>query len=295
MPINKPDGLTPVESRAGVLLKRDDLFAPFGLGGPNGGKLRQCYYLMSGKMKPGTKRVFTGCSVHSPQGPIVASMASHFGLECLLYLGAKDIDSASKHKMVALARKFGAKIVCCNSGRHSVLYHRIKSDRESMPGLIVEYGVNLEKNYKALVESTASQVQNIPQKVDRIVMTCGSGVSATGVIVGISMFEKEVGELVLVGTAPNRLEKIKGRLSRLGEITGKTYRTDNIKYIDMFSSPGFLYEREEPASIEDVILHPNYEAKVYAKYQSLLKSKALPEAQTLFWIVGAKPEEARDA
>jgi 1-aminocyclopropane-1-carboxylate deaminase/D-cysteine desulfhydrase-like pyridoxal-dependent ACC family enzyme len=292
MPIDEQAAaLTPVEQRGDLLLKRDDLFAPFGPGGPNGGKLRQCHYLIAGKMKAGVKRVFTGCSVHSPQGPIVASIASQFGLECLLYVGGKDVESASRHPMVALARKFGAKIVCCNSGRHSVLYHRINKDRESMSGMVVEYGVNLERNYKALVESTASQVQNIPPKVDRIVMTCGSGVSATGVIVGISMFEKEVGELVLVGTAPHRLEKIKGRLSSLEKITGKKYRADNIKYVDMFSDPGFSYEREEPASIEGVILHPNYEAKVFAKYQKLLKSKALPEAQTLFWIVGAKPKE----
>jgi len=283
--------LTPVESKGGLWLKRDDMFAPFGPTGPNGGKLRQCYYLISGKMNPGAKRVFTGCSVHSPQGPIVSSISREFSLECLLYVGGKSVDAASKHPMVAMAKGFGAKIVCCNSGRHSVLYHQIRKDRESLPGLIVEYGVNLEKNYKALVESTASQVENIPQKVERIVMTCGSGVSATGVIVGISMFEKEVGELVLIGTAPHRLEKIRGRLSRLSEITGKTYQNVNIRYIDMFSEPGFSYEREEPASIDDVTLHPNYEAKVFSKYQRLLKSKSLPEAQTLFWIVGAKPKE----
>ena len=38
--------LTPVQEVNGLLMKRDDLFQPFGRGEVNGGKLRQCIMLV---------------------------------------------------------------------------------------------------------------------------------------------------------------------------------------------------------------------------------------------------------
>ena len=38
--------LTPVQEIAGMYFKRDDLYTPFGAGGVNGGKLRQCMLLV---------------------------------------------------------------------------------------------------------------------------------------------------------------------------------------------------------------------------------------------------------
>ncbi len=38
--------LTPVQQIAGMYFKREDLYTPFGAGGVNGGKLRQCMLLV---------------------------------------------------------------------------------------------------------------------------------------------------------------------------------------------------------------------------------------------------------
>lgn len=43
--------LTPVQEVDGLRIKRDDLYAPFGPGEVNGGKLRQCVMLVNSVKK----------------------------------------------------------------------------------------------------------------------------------------------------------------------------------------------------------------------------------------------------
>lgn len=280
------NSITPVEEHGGIQVKMDHLFSPFGSGGVNGGKLRQCFYLVKGKLTKATKAIYTGCSVHSPQGPIVASVAKHYGVECRLFVGASH-SSAMKHEMVRMAvEHYGAKLYQGRSGRHNVLYSDIRKMRESHPGMIVEYGVNLESNIDAMIGSIANQVQNIPDRLEHLVITCGSGVTATGLIYGLNVHGKQVDELHLVGTAPNRLAKIKSRLDVVRAATGLNISTPKIVYHDLFATADFQYERPCQCSLGGIKLHPNYEAKAWSHYLS----KSTPPAKTLFWIVGAKPE-----
>jgi len=189
--------------------------------------------------------------------------------------------------MVRLAyEEYGAKLVPVNSGRHNVLYHAIRKARETEPGLIVEYGVNLESNLDAMIGSTASQVKNVPDYLDHMVMTCGSGVTATGIIVGLTLYSKRIKELHLVGTGPNRLKKIYERLAIIQKAMGRFIYVPKIVYHDLFATPTFHYEKPLKASLGEVVLHPNYEAKAWTHYLS----KVSPPERTLFWIVGAKPE-----
>lgn len=58
--------LTPVQEVDGLRIKRDDLYAPFGPGEVNGGKLRQCVMLVN-SVKKDYKSLLTYCSIHSPQ------------------------------------------------------------------------------------------------------------------------------------------------------------------------------------------------------------------------------------
>lgn len=65
--------LTPVQEVDGLHIKRDDLYAPFGPGEVNGGKLRQCVMLVN-SVKKDYKSLLTYCSIHSPQAPITAAV-----------------------------------------------------------------------------------------------------------------------------------------------------------------------------------------------------------------------------
>ena len=44
--IISPEELTPIENHKNILFKRDDLFRPYENNGVNGGKLRQCIFLL---------------------------------------------------------------------------------------------------------------------------------------------------------------------------------------------------------------------------------------------------------
>jgi hypothetical protein len=77
-------GLTPVENIGGVWFKREDKFSPDGI--HNGSKFRQLIWLFSRKSYPG---VASGAVTGSPQLPMVAACAKHYGMECVQFTGAK--------------------------------------------------------------------------------------------------------------------------------------------------------------------------------------------------------------
>lgn len=247
--------LTPVQEIAGMLFKRDDLFTPFGPGEVNGGKLRQCMMLVEAALRrqPDMKGIITYCSIHSPQGPITAATARHFRLPCIVaYGGAGDISIATG-AMPRLAMSYGAKVqVVAKNGRHIVLKQKAE----------------------------AEQVQNIPDDLDDLYITCGSGITASGVIVGIERYGKRVKNIHLIATAFDRQEKVRATLRRFGV-------KREFVYHDLFHTPGFVYEKQQKMRIGGLKLHPQYEAKTL-KY---LVDNGLNTRNALFWIVGAEPRE----
>ena len=118
--------LTPVQEVDGLRIKRDDLYAPFGPGEVNGGKLRQCVMLVN-SVKKDYKSLLTYCSIHSPQAPITAAVARANGMPCRIVYGGTTRESVAALPMPRLAMKYGASIVlAARSGRHSILHARAK-------------------------------------------------------------------------------------------------------------------------------------------------------------------------
>src|SRR5215472_4696550 len=104
--------LTPVVVEEGLHVKRDDLFALEPSAVIRGGKLRQCIVILEGAEPT---RLITASSIHSPQIPIVAYLANHTKIPCTVLVGGKR-DTQS----LILARRFGAEILRCRTGRHTV-------------------------------------------------------------------------------------------------------------------------------------------------------------------------------
>lgn len=277
MIVTSPNELTPIEQYDNILLKRDDLFIPYEINGVNGGKLRQCIMLLQDQGKD--KHIYTYSSLDSPQSPITAAVSKDLKLPCTVYYGGTNINSAMKHHMARLSSYYGAEInTTVNSGRHSVLHHAIK-EIVTNNDFIVEYGINLELHHNILLSAVANQVENIPNNLNNLVIICGSGITAAGVIIGLKKFNKEVKNIILVATAPNRTEKIK-QLTSLYD----AYRPFTIE--DLFHQPGFSYTKKEPYSFHNIELHPNYEAKGMKWF---LQSDINKE-NSLFWITGAYPK-----
>ena len=145
---------------------------------------------------------------------------------------------------------------------------------------VVQYGINLDDYGEVLLGAVAEQTQNIPDELDDLYITCGSGITASGVIVGLERYGKNVEQIHLISTAFDRQEKVKATLRRYGV-------TREFIYHDLFHTPGFVYERQQKMRIGGVKLHPQYEAKSM-KY---LLEHDLNRDNALFWIVGAEPRE----
>lgn len=273
--ITDPNELTPVEYREGIWLKREDLFQPFGIDTVNGGKLRQCYFLIE-DIKKKYNKVISCCSIYSPQAPITASVAKYFGLKCEIYYGGTTPERVLKYRMPYISKQYGAQItIASKSGIHSILYNKAKSKAIENHWFVVDYGFNLTDKRDLLLNAVSKQVQNIPDELDNLVITCGSGITTSGVLIGLKQYNKKVKNIYLVCTAPDRTELIK---KNVGNIPFAVHR------IDLFHQKGFKYENGLTEYIEGIKLHPNYEAKSF----NWIKQANL-NGKTLLWIVGSKP------
>lgn len=173
--------LTPVQEVDGLRIKRDDLYAPFGPGEVNGGKLRQCVMLVN-SVKKDYKSLLTYCSIHSPQAPITAAVARANGMPCRIVYGGTTRESVAALPMPRLAMKYGASIVlAARSGRHSILHARAKELAAQENSFIVQYGI-----------------------------------TATGVMIGLHRYGKRVKRMHLVATAPDRRGFIHETLKKYG-------------------------------------------------------------------------------
>lgn len=269
--------LTPVELRAGLLMKRDDLYTPFGAGEVNGGKLRQCMMLVD-SVKEQTTGLISCCSIHSPQAPITAATAMAYGMKCRILYGGTTRGKLMESPMPRLCLKYGATVLLATrSGRHNVLYAKAR-ELQNPGDFIVQYGINLSGHSDVLLGAVAAQVENIPDELENLVMTCGSGITASGVMIGLHRYGKKVKNVHLVATAPDRRESIHATLQEYGA-------DREFHYHDLFHTKGFAYEKQATAVWAGIRLHPNYEAKTM---QWFVKS-GLPLVNTLFWVVGAEP------
>lgn len=143
---------------------------------------------------------------------------------------------------------------------------------------IVQYGINIIGYGDTLLTAVAAQTENLPDDIENLVMTCGSGITATGVMIGLHRYGKRVKRMHLVATAPDRRGFIHETLKKYGA-------DREFEYHDLFHSPGFVYEKSAVATWGGIRLHPHYEAKTMQWFRS---SGIAPES-TLFWITGAEP------
>ena len=63
---------------------------------------------------------------------------------------------------------------------------------------IVQYGINIIGYGDTLLTAVAAQTENLPDDIENLVMTCGSGITATGVMIGLHRYGKRVKRMHLV-------------------------------------------------------------------------------------------------
>lgn len=221
--------LSPVEKVGGIYFKREDKFAPLGLGNINGSKLRVCIWLISEAIKQGSIGVVHGCVTGSPQHIMTATIGKHFGVPVVDCIGTKNPNS---HDMLLAAQKMGATFRSCNPGYAATLNSKARqlSQGELVGYFHLETNITLDErlNPPEKIEAFhlvgSEQVRNIPDHIETLIVPAGSCNSVTGVMYGIARFRpKNLRKVVLMGIGSfgsSDPAYIQRRMNIIGGVTG---------------------------------------------------------------------------
>lgn len=278
--IKDPDQLTPIEEYNGILFKRDDLFQPFDDIPLSGGKVRQAIYLLKNqkdKIKKGyNNTVITATSVQSPQGIIISRVAKEYGMDSILVFGATNQESIKKHNLVLNAMNYATRIDTeAKMGYNTVLDKRITSLMfdEGKDYFHVKFGINLEEDQDAIIDSVSRQCENLPDDLDLLVVPAGSGIMLGGIIKGCKKYNKNCEIIGVQISGYDRSSTINYILNydpkiKYTQIIDKTYPYS--KHLDIHIT-------------DDFKLDPVYESKAY---DYMIKHIDIKNKKVCFWVVG---------
>lgn len=279
--------LTPVDNHNGLWVKREDAFAPLGLGGLSGSKCRQLIWYIN-KYRKGKTHIVSGASVQSPQLLMSAIVGAHYGLPSRLIVYSKP-ETVLRHDSPRIAAGFGAYFEYANGPYNPILQRKVESLTRPN-SLVVHYGITVDhKKYPAeevlgFHDIGANQTKNIPDEVETLIMPTGSCNSICSVILGLSRDPKNIKRLVAMEIGPDKRDWLWERLAVLG-----IRREDlpfEVRYVTVQGNP-YKYTDHVKASFDGIEFHPVYEAKMWSWLQE--RGGIAPDNKSLFWIVGGKP------
>jgi len=244
--------MTPVERHGEYLVKRDDAW---NRDGASGAKSRVMFRIASaadaGIITVGVRR--------SPQIERAALTAQAIGIPCRVHVpDGKDTPE------IETCRAAGAEVIKHSNGRLTVLRARFRDDVARHPGWVaVPFGMGID----AYAEDVAAQVANIPDGVIRIVVPCGSGMTAAGILRGLDAQGRDDVRVVGVVLGHDPAEY-------LDTFAGKGWRDR----VDLVKSEQDFEDDASVATLGSLNLDPMYEAK------------CLPHLQPgdLLWCVGIR-------
>lgn len=283
MVITNKNDLTPIEEYNGIYFKRDDLFMPFEDMPISGGKVRQMISLVEDRLVEikdhYNNTVISGVSVDSPQAVIISTVAKKYGLDCILVFGNKSIEKLKeKRPMVENAINNATRVELCNVGYQNVLDSKVRSlCEQEKPYFQIKFGINLDDNEDAIVNSVANQVENIPEDIDYIIVPCGSAIMFSGILKGIEKFNKKAKVIGIQISGINMY-------STVHKILGKDIDSKHSFIVDNT----YKYHKKLKCKIsEGFYLDPIYESKAwdYAN-KFIFNDERFKGSKFLFWVVG---------
>lgn len=273
--------LTPITEQNGVLYKRDDWFAPFGLTEPNGGKLRQAWSLLLRNAdtirKHHNNTVVCQTSIHSSTGAWTAKVAQMLGMRCIVCVGGSNQDRLTEHHMMALATRYGAD--CRNvagTGMSGTVMSRLYKIVENEGAWNACFEDNWEQFPDCLLDVTSYQVQNLPDDLDVLVIPCGGGIQMSGILRGLVRYGKKVGRVLGCHVGPDRRKAIDSRIEPL-EYGRPVYELVPLNTV---------YSKPETFLLDGIPMDEIYEAKA-AKW--MLQNIDTKNRRTMLWVVGRRP------
>ena len=266
--------LTPVEEYDGIKYKRDDLYAPYGEDFITGGKIRQCRDLVETNLEyihaKCDSTIATAASVISPQSPIVARVAFEFGLNSIIGFGNTTVDNARKQIGIQWCEKYNSELIVLSEsqGFNNVLYYNLNKLNEERKFFPILFGYAAQTYRSSIITSIAEQVKNI--ECDTLYVPLGSGVTFTGILEGIKMFDKKFRVVALQPFGYDRRESIHRNLEGMQWEYDYEYHTGNYSYHKLLKkNVGFEL---------DMI----YESKAWEMMKNLINESE----NSCFWVIG---------
>lgn len=316
--------LTPIDSFENVRVKREDCFAPLGMGGINGGKVRQLLWVFGkyiAELKGQSGGVLMAGSVRSPLLARVPVVARHLGLPCHLVIASDPELSSTKNESVKIARRMQATFSRCPVGYNPALQRmaaRLHEKEEFRRHYLMEYGLSIggaNERVEEFYRFASEQTQNIPEDIETLLLPAGSCNTLLAVIYGLAVRRPaRLRDVILFGIGPNRIawfeERIKTLESVSGVQIGNLFRRDykhnrplqeqfnvsaatapyRLAHYDLHTTGFAGWGDEMPASIGGLRLHPLYEGKIwnYMQKNSDEFGGVLRSEHVLLWTVGGE-------
>lgn len=271
--------LTPVEKVNGIWFKRDDKYMPFTDIPLSGGKVRQAISLLGVNQDRIRNEcggnVWTSTNIDSPQGVIVARTASAFGFKPTVLFGGTKMESLMKRPLAQNARACGAEFRLCRAPWESAMNYEVRRLAETEKFFYIKFGINIDADRESILETTAFQVQNLPENLDVLIVPCGSCITFTGILMGLKKWNIAVKRIVGI--------QISGK--NLADYPRTALDFSCPKYDFLVSSDWNYHSKLNVEICRDFVLDPIYEAKAWTYAQTHVPEIAAGK-RVCFWCVG---------
>lgn len=246
--------MTSIQKINGIYFKRDDLFE---IAGVRGGKVRTCWELAKTR-----DILITAGSRSSPQVNIVAHIAKETGKRCRIHTPMGKLSPE-----VQMAVDLGAELFQHKAGYNSVIVARAKEDAKQHGVKEIPFGMECEEAVNFNAQEFADSWEDLLlEKIKRIIVPVGSGMSLCGIAKGMEMVGCEV-PLVGIRVGSDPKDRFKRWLPPFKDM-GIEILTSKYDYHEEYPNANFL----------GIKLDPIYEAKMipYIKEGDLI------------WLVGIR-------
>ena len=269
--------LTPVEEHDGIYYKRDDLYCPWG--DVNGGKVRQAIRLFENKRIYDWPGVVAAVSVHSPTGPVISRVAKEFNTPCIIAVGGTKVENLDILPMMRLTRYYGAEVrIVAGHGMKNAINARVNEICEETGYHNIDFSHHIYNDTDLMFNTNSTEVLNIPNELDVLVMSLGVGIQFACVLKGLKKHKKKVKRIIGVQVGPDRRKLIDGYLNQ-SPLTEPRFDLEYelVQYKSAYSKP-------EIQKVGNFYLDDIYEAKAH---KWMLKN-INKNQKTLFWCVGRR-------
>ena len=284
--------LTPIEKYDNIYYKRDDLFSPYG--DVNGGKMRQTIALFE-KYKDRIKNehnngVIQSVSVHSPTASVISRVAKEFGFKSIFAVGGTKPETLQKRHIMHLAQYYGGEIrIVAGHGINSVLAKRTKDIIEKEKYFYTSFDKWIMEEPELMLETNGEQVQNLPDEIDNLVMSCGVGIQMSAVMYGLKKYNKKVKRVIGVGVGPDRTKNIRSYFGIEQNDYPFEFHTPKTSYSTPLkteiTNPNYTDSEEYYPKEKSFMLDDLYEAKAH---KWMTENINIYEGTNVFWCVGRR-------